>query len=98
MSSEPQPAEPGYDLVMPFVTVTSKGGPHDDAAYTAGWEMGHLDAVLEHASDLIVERTIHAANAPQADLLAMKHGYRCDLLPHDDQWTFVTFTRQAVTS
>jgi hypothetical protein len=81
-----------YDLVMPFVTVASKGGPHDDTAYVAGYEMGLLDAVLEHTSDLIVERTIHASNAPQADLLAMKHGYRCDLLPHDDQWTFATFT------
>lgn len=39
-----EPAE--YDLVMPFVTVTSAGGPHDDDAYVAGFEMGALDACL----------------------------------------------------
>lgn len=38
--------EQGYGLVMPFVSVASKGGPYDDDAYAAGWAMGALDAKL----------------------------------------------------
>lgn len=97
MSSDTQPSESGYDLVMPFVTVTSKGGPHDDQSYVAGWEMGNLDAALEYATDRTVARSIRSENAAQADLLAMKHGYRCELTEYDDQWTIATFTRQAVS-
>jgi hypothetical protein len=53
--------DPGYGLVMPFVNVTSKGGP------------------------------------AQADLVAMKHGYRAEWVPSEvDGWTYVKFIRQAV--
>jgi hypothetical protein len=68
--------EAGFEMVMPFVTVTSKGGPHDDDAYTAGWEMGALDALLEYDKPLFHEQYIQAVNREQADLIAMKHGYR----------------------
>lgn len=66
--------QPEYGLVMPFVAVRSKGGPWDDEAYCAGYEMGRLDATLER--DLHVEpMTILADNREQADLIAMRHGY-----------------------
>jgi hypothetical protein len=65
-----------YDLVMPFVTVHSKGGPHDDESYIAGWTMGYLDAVLEHQKPAMHEDTIYQDSIPQADIIAMKHGYR----------------------
>lgn len=78
-----------YSLVMPFVTVASKGGPHDDESYTAGWEMGFLDARL-HEKPVFMELTIHATNAPQADLLAMKHGYRATITESGvDGWSFL---------
>lgn len=64
----------GYDLLMPFVVVTSKGGPFDDDAYVAGYEMGELDVMLA-AQPPFHEATILAANLAQADLIAMRHGY-----------------------
>jgi hypothetical protein len=64
----------GYDLVMPFLPVQSNGGPHDDAAYVAGYEMGLLDAQLSQ-SHFDQGRAIHGENREQADLIAMRHGY-----------------------
>lgn len=86
--------ETEYGLVMPFVTVASKGGPHDDTAYAAGWEMGVLDARLEYEKPAVLEMTIHAENAPQADLLAMKHGYAGIVTESEvDGWSFLALTR-----
>ena len=67
--------ESGWVLVMPFVTVTSVGGPHDDDAYVAGWEMGKLDAFLEHTKPQSLAQTVRSDNVAQADLVAMRHGY-----------------------
>lgn len=93
MTDEEEPAE--YGLVMPFVAVTSKGGIYDDDAYTAGWEMGQLYTRLERRGDAVLRVTIHSANAEQADLVAMRHGYRCDVERSEEcpDWTFATFTR-----
>lgn len=63
----------GYDLVMPFLPVQSNGGPHDDAAYVAGYEMGLLDAQLGR-TEFDQGRAIRADNREQADLIAMRHG------------------------
>lgn len=72
-------AEGEYDLVMPFVTVASVGGPHDDESYVAGFEMGvlqaRLRAALHHGLGL-PEVVIHRENVPQADLIAMDVGAR----------------------
>lgn len=46
---EDQSAGTEYGLVMPFVTVSSVGGPHDDGAYVAGYEMGALAVRLQMA-------------------------------------------------
>lgn len=81
-------------LVMPFVTVVSRGGPHDDASYTAGWEMGALDAELERARVINQERLIHTENAAQADLIAMRHGYRAEIEPTQvDGWSSLRLIR-----
>lgn len=66
-----------YGMVMPFVTVTSKGGPHDDDSYVAGWEMGALDAELK-VSTWPLTRTVRTENLPQVDLIAMRYGYTTD--------------------
>lgn len=94
MTAPDETPEPSFDLVMPFVTVASKGGPHDDDAYVAGYEMGHLDAILSTGLP-IFETTIHAVNTGQADLIAMKHRYQCRQEPSDEvpEWTYATFTR-----
>jgi hypothetical protein len=87
---DPVPTEPEYSLVMPFTTVISEGGEHDDASYTAGWEMGMLYsqlALLPHEMRII---TIHTANLTQADLILMKYGYTSAKLEQDPQfpeWT-----------
>lgn len=79
----------GYGLLMPFVTVKSKGGPHDDASYVAGFEMGVLDTTLKAVAPfadngLGIPFTIHSENRAQADLIAMKHGFTVQDVEWDD--------------
>jgi hypothetical protein len=86
--------QPPVELVMPFLPVTSKGGPFDDHAYTAGYEMGLLDALLGHAYSFGRQhRTIRVENREQADLLAMRHGWRTAFFEHDNEWVGVEFVR-----
>lgn len=91
--------EAEYGLVMPFVTVVSANGPHDDVAYVAGFEMGALDAQLELAAlarAVPTTTSIHTANRPQADLIAMKHGFTPTFTAiegHED-WLCVDFTNR----
>lgn len=82
-----------YGLVMPFVTVISRGGPHEDDAYTSGWEMGALDTELTYRRPAVHEQLIHTTNAAQADLIGMKHGYQVDVVRHDDEWSSIRLTR-----
>ena len=85
--------EPEYGLVMPFVTVTSKGGPHDDESYCAGYAMGLLDARLGSGGEQPVE-SVRESCVAQADLLALKHGYTIQAESSGvDGWIYVTFTR-----
>ena len=86
--------EAGYGLVMPFVTVASKGGPHDDASYVSGWAMGALDARLGAVMrQMSHEETVRDVDLPQADLIAMKHGYRIESRSSGvDGWVFCEFT------
>jgi hypothetical protein len=85
--------EPSYGLLMPFVTVTSKGGPHDDESYTAGWEMGALDSWLANGGTAVHSQVIRSDNRDQADLIAMRHGYRMTAGVETDGWLNVIFTR-----
>lgn len=84
---------PQMRLLMPFVVVTSKGGPYDDASFTAGWEMGKLDRDLS-ALPRQHQITIRTLNVPQADLIGMRYGYRCEAETSTEvpEWTFVTFS------
>jgi hypothetical protein len=100
-------AEGEYGLVMPFVTVASVGGPHDDNSYVAGYEMGQLAARLDQVELLQSEyrppMPIRRENLRQADLLAMRHSYtmvvdECgELSPGDARngWAYVTFISSA---
>lgn len=84
----------GYDLVMPFVSVASKGGPYEDNAYCAGWAMGALDARLATLAPVSLSETVRTDDLDQADLVAMSHGYA--MQRHESEvegWTFVEFTR-----
>ncbi|MGD9989059.1 hypothetical protein [Pseudonocardia sp.] len=82
------------ELVMPFVVVASKGGPFDDDAYTAGYEMGLLDAALAAGGIAIGQRTLREENRAQADLIAMRHGYVAEFQHSDvEGWVYMRFTR-----
>lgn len=85
--------EPTAELVMPFVAVTSVGGPYDDEAYVAGYEAGLLDARLQFDRAPSISLPVHAENAAQVDLIAMQHGYTIEVQPVESGWSFVTLTR-----
>lgn len=88
--------EVSYDLVMPFVVCASQGGPFDDAAFTAGYEMGRLDGLLTRTDIQRWTETIRTPNVPQAELLAMKHGLQMESRPdpvYGEEWSHVRFTR-----
>jgi hypothetical protein len=80
-----------HELVMPFVAVTSEGGPFDDEAYSGGWEMGALDMFLAANRPPFHGQHILAENAKQADLIGMKHGYKVTVRVMDDNpdWSWL---------
>lgn len=88
-----------YDMVMPFLPVTSKGGPYPDDAYVAGYEMGGLDSHLAHQPSFHAA-TIRTANVEQADLIAMRHGYVRTTEPSEEwpEWTSCYFDRPDTTA
>lgn len=89
MTTDPEDVE--YELVMPFVVVTSKGGPYDDEAFTAGWQLGGLDEYLSKPSRYLpMNITVPAPCVPQVDLIAMRNGCRALLGDLDDSGTWRT--------
>lgn len=75
-----------FSLAMPFVTVQSKGGPHEDNAYTAGYEMGALDMRLRAAVALgtkPAEVCIRRESVLQCDLIAMRNGLVATVIPFE---------------
>lgn len=86
--------EPQHSLVMPFLGVTSNGGPWDDDAYCAGYHMGtiYTRLELEHPKDY--SATIRSADVDTADLVAMKNGYQLRVIRTDwDEWVTAQFIR-----
>lgn len=89
--------EPEMSLVMPFVVVTSKGGPYDDTAFAAGWAAGEIDRALAAVAgfEVAVDRMVPTALVPQIDLIAMRHGYRCESRrdeEYSDEWSHLRLT------
>lgn len=92
----PDEQEPTFGLVMPFVVVTSVGGPYDDTAFVAGCYYADIDRVLKDWGPPEYSAYVYPALVPQLDLLAMHHGYTMVSEPwedHPDDWTLVTFSR-----
>ena len=85
---------PEYELAMPFVICKSNGGTYEDQPFVAGWRLGALDARMGVATtiDSLPQPTfVQAADIPQVELLAMKHGYLMTTDDSDDEWTHITF-------
>jgi hypothetical protein len=86
--------EATYGLEMPFLPVTSRGGPFPDDAYVCGYEAGRLDSFLASMSsslDLPNDMLLHEENAEQADLIAMRHGFTVQVMPWRGGWVLVSF-------
>ena len=92
-----EPDDTGYELVMPFVVCQSNGGPYEDEAFVAGWELGKLDVELPAHAALgyqSLSRLAHAGTVPQVELLAMKHGFRVKDVSEDrDGWVNIDLER-----
>ena len=84
-----------YGLVIPFVSVASKGGPYDDDSFVGGYEMGQLDAHLSAKPFIHEVAIMRTANSVQADLIAMHHGYVSEIATMDGypEYSVGTFTR-----
>lgn len=81
-------------LILPFVAVVSEGGQYDDHGFTAGHQVGIIDGQL--GSRLVAATTylIYRDLVKQVDLIAMRHGYSCEVLNEDEEWVQVGFTRE----
>jgi len=82
-----------YEVELPFVSVKSKGGPHDDDSFAAGFEMGTLDVILGTPYLQSHVMTIQTANVKQADLIAMHYDFKMEIDGEEDNWTTVSFLR-----
>lgn len=72
----PLPGEdPDYGLMMRIAVTDAGGSPYEDVSWSAGYEMGALNGVLSH-HPREYRAIIRTDNVPQADLIAMKYGYR----------------------
>lgn len=82
-----------YGIMMPFVVCKSEGGPYDDDSFTAGYECGLLDHLLSHGP-ISYQCYIRVGNVPQADLIAMRHGFTMSSEPWEDcpeEWSLAKF-------
>lgn len=91
-----------YGLVMPFVVCASRGGPYDDAAFVAGYEMGQLAEHLRVAAAIGVmeyRATLREASKPQVDLIAMQHDWVVERWNDEfPEWGVVTFKRSGLAT
>lgn len=88
----PSDDETEYALVMPFVVCQSEGGPYEDQAFTAGWELGVLAerlSTLAAKPGVVHIATVRTPSLPQVDLLAMKEGWTLETFQEEADWTTV---------
>lgn len=93
-------SDDGYELVLPFVCVASKGGPFDDDAFVAGYRLGMLDLELAMLNTLefsSVAKVVDKRCLDQVDLIAMHRGWRVLHVgfEHEGGWVDVDLDRIA---
>lgn len=98
-----QPEPEGYGLLYPFICVTSQGGPYDDAAFTAGMQVGQIDRALTLALAAGADRfraTVRTDLVKQLELVGMARGFPVVIAeevteteehPAMPEWTYITF-------
>lgn len=82
-----------FNLVLPFVSVESVGGPYHDSSFTAGFQVGEICGELKTRNIVATTYLILSPLHVQADLIGMKYGYKSDILHDDGEWTQIGFTR-----
>jgi hypothetical protein len=97
------PGAVDYGLAMPFVACRTQGGPYDDQAFVAGYQVGQIDqslAVLDRLglAGAVVGHCVYRPLLGQLDLVAMRHGYQMRSAPvavggDDVTWASVEFYR-----
>lgn len=85
-------SETEYGLVMPFVVVKSKGGPHDDGAFVAGFRLGQIWQVLE-PDGAGWTGLVREDDMPQLDLIAMHHHCEVERTDAPGGWVHVKIAR-----
>lgn len=86
-------SEPASDVDVPYNVVTSKGGLYDDVSFMAGIQFGQIRRTLYDRDVCAATALVYSDLVTQIDLLAMAHGYTCDILMEDHFWTHLGFTR-----
>lgn len=88
-----------YEMVMPFVVVQTEGGPFDDDSFARGWDCGALDTrlgFLDLLGVLTHQENVATLAIKQADLIAMKHGWKMTHEPSEDEdWQHCLFTKES---
>ena len=85
-----------YGLSLPFVCVESVGGPYEDEAFVAGFQVGSIVAALSSASTQYLDATVRSGVVDQLDLAAVAHGYQMTREAWSEapeEWTFVKFVK-----
>lgn len=91
--TSPEDDQTEFEVALPFVTVKSNGGPHDDESFAAGFEMGALDVILGTPYLQIYSTEIHSTSVRQADLIAMHYDFKMTMDSEDGTRASVTFSR-----
>lgn len=102
MSEDENEEELGFELGIPFVLCTSKGGDLDDQSFVYGYLCGMIAAEMSVAAALRDNSQIFGAPSaryvqtvviPQLDLIAMRYGFTLMHEPSDDVdgWSWVGF-------
>ena len=83
-----------YNLLLPFLPVESKGGPYDDLAFCAGYDVGYLHAQMRLGEDGVISTQVRSALVKQIDLCAMETDWhmRSDGDEEDD-WQPIVLVR-----
>ena len=96
--SEPIQPDPGervheYNLLLPFLPVESKGGPYDDLAFCAGYDVGYLHAQMRLGEEGVITTQVRSALVEQLDLCAMESDWHMQNNGEEDDWTSVVLLR-----
>jgi len=83
--------EPTFELLVPFTCVESEGGPYNDKAFAAGWQLGAAWQLLQQHKDVWTESVLlfYPDLAHQVDLMAMQFGFMTSVVGESEDFIHV---------